>query len=81
SVLPPEGDGSLAKRALAAREQIRAVTGVDVADIARRLGAGAPAARPINVDVVMPPPEDGLARRPAAPPAAPEPRKPARPAR
>lgn len=43
SVLPPEGDASFARRAIAANEQIRAVTGVDVATIARRLGVGPPA--------------------------------------
>ncbi len=48
TVLPPGGDGaSFAKRAIATSEQIRAVTGVDVADLARRFGAAAgPAGRP-----------------------------------
>jgi flotillin len=49
SLLPPEGDGSLAKRALAAREQIRAVTGVDVADLARRMAGGSPADESVAV--------------------------------
>ena len=42
SVLPTGGDGeSFARKAIATAEQVRAATGVDVADLARRLG-GAP---------------------------------------
>jgi flotillin len=42
SVLPGGGDdgAALARKAIAAAEQIRAATGVDLADVAKRIGAG-----------------------------------------
>jgi flotillin len=41
SVLPQGADDALARKAISTAEQIRAATGIDVADVARRLTAGA----------------------------------------
>ncbi|MDI1429453.1 flotillin family protein [Polyangium sorediatum] len=43
SVLPSGDDASLARKAIAVTEQIRAATGLDLTDVARRLGTSAPA--------------------------------------
>lgn len=53
SVLPDggDGDGSLARRAISASEQIRAATGVDLPDLAKRL-----ATRPALLEAGSPPP-------------------------
>jgi len=57
SFLPSEGgDGDLARKAISTVEQLRAATGVDLADMARRLGA-----RPAPAEPPAP-------RRPSAPP-------------
>jgi len=56
SVLPSSGDSepSLARKAIAAAEQIRAATGIDFADMARRVGAPAlppkPAPKPTKTE-------------------------------
>jgi flotillin len=61
SFLPADSDGGdLARKAIATVEQLRAATGVDLADMARRVG-GRPAA----------PSEPPPARRPTVPPAPP----------
>lgn len=44
--LPEGGSDSAAQKAITTVEQIRAATGVDLADIARRMSGGAPAAPP-----------------------------------
>lgn len=44
--LPEGGEGSTAQKAITTAEQIRAATGVDLADIARRLGGASAAAPP-----------------------------------
>jgi flotillin len=47
SVLPSHSDGSdLARKAIGAAEQIRAATGVDIAELARRFGGTSPPALP-----------------------------------
>ena len=47
SFLPSDGDGGdLARKAIATAEQLRAATGVDLADMARRIGGGRPATEP-----------------------------------
>ncbi|MDC0746804.1 flotillin family protein [Polyangium mundeleinium] len=43
SVLPSGDDASLARKAIAVSEQIRAATGLDLTEVARRLGTSAPA--------------------------------------
>jgi flotillin len=44
SVLPGGEQSALARKAIGTSEQIRAMTGIDVSDIARRLGGAEPAA-------------------------------------
>jgi flotillin len=47
SLLPSDGAGGGARSAIAAAEQIRAATGVDVAELLRRLGGGASTPPPL----------------------------------
>jgi flotillin len=56
TVLPSGGDAGapLARKAIATAEQIRAATGVDVAELLRRLG-GTPAAPALPSDAAVPP--------------------------
>jgi flotillin len=71
SVLPGDdgGEGSLARRAISAAAQIRAATGLDLTEIASRLGAQAPAIAAL--------PESSTSQQPAsaAPPPAVRPRR------
>ncbi|AKT39010.1 flotillin family protein [Chondromyces crocatus] len=64
SFLPAtSGDSSLARQAIATSEQIRAVTGVDLADVAARLGGGP--GRTVPPPAALPAPSRPL---PSAPP-------------
>jgi len=72
SVLPSGDESSLARKMIGTSEQIRAMTGVDVTAIARRLGAaGEPDEAPIALTMPVAPkrlPESGAAAKPAAKP-------------
>nr|WP_240806758.1 flotillin family protein [Polyangium spumosum] len=63
SVLPGGDDASLARKAIAVTEQIRAATGLDLTDVARRLGTSAPAPA-----LAAPPPPQQVATKTAPPP-------------
>jgi flotillin len=71
SVLPSE-DGSLARKAISVSEQIRAATGLDLTDVARRLGT-TPSPRELPPAQVAPPPPSAPA--PARPKSTPPPAK------
>ncbi|MDC3960828.1 flotillin family protein [Polyangium jinanense] len=66
SVLPSGDDGSLARKAIAMTEQIRAATGLDLTDVARRLGTSAPA--PALAAPSAPPPPPQVPSRSTPPP-------------
>jgi flotillin len=64
SVLPAD-DGSLARKAISMSEQLRAATGLDLPDLARKLGAAGAAALPRAASASQPPPPP--APKPASP--------------
>ncbi len=57
TLLPMDGDdgASLARRAISTSEQIRAATGIDLAELLRRVGGGAPPAVTVAAPPTLPP--------------------------